>query len=99
MHENCPTFKTRLKLFDNVFLAKLNKLMYTFNMIKFQERLKELREEKGLTRAQLAKILNVTPRMVAFWETNERMCSVETLILLSRALNASTDYLLGLTDF
>ena len=73
--------------------------MYTFNMIKFPERLKELREEKGLTRAQLAKILDVTPRMVAFWETGERMCSVETLILLSRALNASTDYLLGLTDF
>ena len=68
-------------------------------MIKFAERLKELREEKGLTRAQVAKNLNVTPRMVAFWETNERKCSVETLILLSRALNASTDFLLGLTDF
>ena len=49
-------------------------------MNKFSERLKDLRAENGLTRAQLAEKLNVSPRLVAYWENGQRECSFDMLI-------------------
>ena len=62
---------------------------------KFAERLKELRGENGLSRQQLAKMLNVSVRLLSYWENGERECNFDMLITLSKILNCSIDYLLG----
>ena len=67
-------------------------------MNKFSERLKELRQEIGLTRADLANKVNVSVRLVSYWENAQRECSFNTLIMLADVLNCSIDYLLGKTD-
>ena len=66
---------------------------------KFSERLKELRHETGFTRQQLANKLNVSVRLLSYWENGQRECTFDMLIALSNILNCSTDYLLGKTDF
>ena len=64
----------------------------------FAERLKELRLENDLTRQQLADNLNVSVRLLSYWENGERECNFDMLIALSKVLNCSIDYLLGNTE-
>ena len=68
-------------------------------MVKFAERLKELRLAKGLTRAELAKKLNINIRSISYWETGQRQCDFDTLIALARVLDTSVDYLIGMSDY
>ena len=68
-------------------------------MNKFSERLKDLRAENGLTRAQLAEKLNVSPRLVAYWENGQREFSFDMLIAIADLFASSADYLLGRTEF
>jgi len=60
----------------------------------FGERLKELREEKNLTRAALASELIVSYSTVSKYETNVRFPDKETLIKLADFFEVSVDYLL-----
>lgn len=68
-------------------------------MVKFAERLKELRLAKGLTRAELAKKLNINIRSISYWETGQRQCDFDTLIAIARILDTSVDYLIGMSDY
>ena len=61
----------------------------------FADRLKELRGEHGLSRQQLAEMINVSVRLLSYWENGERECNFDMLITLSKILNCSIDYLLG----
>lgn len=65
---------------------------------KFAERVRELRLEMGLTRQDLAKRLNISVRLLSYWENAQRECDFDTLIALSNILDCSIDYLLGKTD-
>lgn len=67
-------------------------------MIKFGEKLKELRLQSNLSRQELADMLQVNVRTISYWELGQRECNLEQLILLSKSLNVTTDYLLGLTE-
>lgn len=68
-------------------------------MIKFPERLKELRIEKNLSRNDLANILHVNTRTISYWELGQRECNLEQLANIANVFSVSTDYLLGLDDF
>lgn len=61
-------------------------------------RLRELRIEKGLLQADIAKIINKGERTVGFYETGERDMGTETLSILADFFNVSIDYLLGKSD-
>lgn len=61
-------------------------------------RLRELRKEKGLTQMELAKQLNVSDRSVGFYETGERDPDTDTLRKLSDFFDVSIDYLLCRSD-
>jgi transcriptional regulator with XRE-family HTH domain len=66
---------------------------------KFHERLRELRIEKNMSRAKLAQILNVSVRLISYWENGERECSFNTLINISNVFSVTVDYLLGKTEY
>lgn len=68
-------------------------------MNKFAERFKEIRLENGLTRAAVAEKLNVSARLIAYWESGQRECDFDMLIKIANFFSVSTDYLLGKTDF
>ncbi len=67
-------------------------------MEKFSQRLKELRKEKDLSQAELAKEIGVSQRSVSSWETGFRQPDFETLEILAKYFNVTTDYLLGISD-
>lgn len=68
-------------------------------MKKFAERLKEIRLEKNVTRKSLALNLEVSERLISYWENDERECSFEMLIKIAEFFDVSIDYLLGRTEY
>lgn len=68
-------------------------------MNKFGERLKDMRAEKAITRLQLAENLQVSVRLIAYWENGQRECSFDMLIKIANFFDTSTDFLLGKTDY
>lgn len=63
-------------------------------MKKFNERLRELREERGLTQSSLAKELLIDQRSLSFYEIGKYEPNLDTLKRMSYFFNVSTDYLL-----
>ena len=61
-------------------------------------RIKELRNEAGMTQKDVGKILNVSDRSVGFYETCGRDPDTETLNVLASFFDVSVDYLLKRTD-
>lgn len=62
-------------------------------------KLKDLRQEKGIEAQEMAKILNVAKSTYSGYENNKSLPSYDILKSISTYFNVSTDYLLGLTDF
>lgn len=61
-------------------------------------RIRELRKRQHWTQKELADHLGLTPKMISFYENNERTPPADILISLSQLFHASTDYLLGLQE-
>ncbi len=68
-------------------------------MNKFNERVKDLRTENGISRAELAEKLNVSVRLIAYWEGGQRECDFDTLLKIAETFSVSVDYILGRTDY
>ena len=68
-------------------------------MKAFGERLKELRQAKGLTQRQLADVLSVIGNAVHCWESDKQEPSMTTLVKLSEYFEVSLDYLFGKSDY
>lgn len=64
----------------------------------FAMRLKKLREETGYSQKDFAKKLGIPSTTYNNYETGFREPDFDVLKELSKALNVSTDYLLGATD-
>lgn len=65
----------------------------------FSNRLKELRQEKGLIQERFAQELNVSKGAVAMWETGKRIPDSEMLKTIAKFFSVSVDYLLGESKF
>ena len=66
---------------------------------KFAERLYELRAEKEISRSELALKLNVSTRLISYWENGERECDFNMLIKIAEFFAVSIDFLLGRVDY
>ena len=62
------------------------------------ERIRNLREDKGLNQTQMGKILNMSQTGYSQYETGTNDIPTKILIELAKIHNTSTDYLLGLTN-
>lgn len=60
-------------------------------------RIRDMREDRDLTQAQIASILKTTQQQYSKIETGRADISGEKLVLLAQFYNVSADYLLGLT--
>ena len=61
----------------------------------FNEQLIALRMENGFSRTQLAERLNVSARLISYWENGQRECDFDMLIKIADLFSVSVDYLLG----
>lgn len=62
------------------------------------QRIRHLREDRDLTQARVAKMLDMSQTGYSKYETGENDIPTAVLIRLSEFYHVSTDYLLGLTD-
>ena len=63
--------------------------------MEFENKIKELRIESGMTQKQLAERLGVAKSVVSYYEHGERFPSYDVLIKLSQIFHVTTDYLLN----
>lgn len=67
-------------------------------MATFAERLKQLREERGLSQEKVGKQIDVSRYAVYTYEKEKAFPTVEGLMILADFFEVSTDYLLGRSD-
>ena len=64
-------------------------------MEQFSKRLRELREDKGLTRGELAKATGFTQMSIGRWEKGEVTPDLQTLKIFVDFFGCTAGYLLG----
>ena len=62
--------------------------------MKFNERLRTLREVRELSQTEVAKVINVSQRVYSNYECGQVEPSIQSLIALADFFNVSLDYLL-----
>ena len=67
-------------------------------MIKFAERLRELRVERHLTQQEMAEFLGMNTRAYQYYEVDDRRHIFEKLVALAYLFQVSVDYLIGHSD-
>lgn len=67
-------------------------------MDKFAERLKELRQEKGLSIQALAKEVKIGSSSLCRWENKQADVKGTQLVILAKYFNVTIDYLMGLEN-
>jgi len=67
-------------------------------MVKFAERLKQLREERGLSQEKVGKEIGVSRYAVYSYEKEKAFPTAEGLIALADYFDITVDYLLGHSD-
>lgn len=61
-------------------------------------RLKDMREDRDLKQADIAKILNTTQEQISKWERGVQLMGIDKYMILAEYYNVSIDYLCGLID-
>ena len=64
----------------------------------FSERLKELRQEKGLSIQALAKETKISSSSICRWENGQADIRGAQLVILAKYFDVTIDYLMGLED-
>lgn len=64
-------------------------------MKEFAEKLKELRNEKGLTQMQVAQATGLSHTAIVNWENALRVPNANAVVILAKFYGVTTDYLLG----
>ena len=62
------------------------------------DRIKELREQLGITQSELARRVGLTRSSINGWEMGLAVPSTATIVELAKTFSVTTDYLLGMTE-
>jgi transcriptional regulator with XRE-family HTH domain len=62
----------------------------------FKDRLKELRQEMGLTQLQIAEVLKIPATTYANWEQGRREPGIDGIIMLCHFFKVTADCLIGI---
>lgn len=66
--------------------------------IALGRRIRMARQRRGLTQEELGELLKVAPATVGTYERGDRQIDIETLMLVSKALQRPLSYFLGLPE-
>lgn len=58
-------------------------------------RIRNLREDNDLTQKDLSVMIGLTPKMISFYENNQRTPPIDVLVKLAKIFNVTVDYLIG----
>lgn len=66
--------------------------------MKYNERIREIREDRSLTLQNVADLLNVGQRTYADYESGKTRIPVDSLMILAKYYNVSMDYISGASN-
>lgn len=66
--------------------------------MEYAQKIRNLREDKDLTQAQIAQLLGTTKNQIGKYERGEQELPIRHLIKLASFYNVSTDYILGMPE-
>lgn len=66
--------------------------------MNYADRIKELRQEKGLSQMQLSKATGLSQSAIAKWELAQSEPTASAIIALAKFFGETTDYILGVED-
>ena len=66
--------------------------------MKYNERIREIREDNHLTQQKIADLLHIGQRTYADYESGKTRIPVDSLILLAKHYNVSMDYITGASN-
>ena len=72
--------------------------MKQFDKYKFAERLKLLRQDKGIGQNLLAERLELSNASISYWENARQEPSASAIVKLAQFFDVTADYLLGIID-
>lgn len=64
----------------------------------FNDRIRELRNKKGLSQRELAKMLKISPSTIAMYELGKREPDIAMFQRLADFFNVPTEYVMGVSD-
>jgi transcriptional regulator with XRE-family HTH domain len=67
-------------------------------LIFLPERLKKIRENRGLNKAEAARLLGLSKMGYLRYESAARTPSYQTIVFMAQKLGTSSDYLTGISD-
>lgn len=67
-------------------------------MIKYNERIREIREENFLTQQKVANLLFIGQRTYSDYESGKTRIPIDNLLILAKFYNVSVDYISGASD-
>lgn len=67
-------------------------------MANYRERLRNIREDRDLTQAELGKLINKSQQGYNHIEAGRAELKIDDLVKICKFYNLSADYLIGLTD-
>mgnify|MGYP003303584413 CR=1 FL=1 len=66
--------------------------------MKYNERIRELREDHRFTQQNIATLLHIGQRTYADYESNKTRIPVDSLLILAKHYNVSVDYISGASN-
>lgn len=66
--------------------------------MKYNERIREIREDHSLTQQKIADLLNIGQRTYSDYESGKTRIPVDSLLILARFYNVSMDYITGASN-
>lgn len=66
--------------------------------MKYNERIREIREDNSLTQQKVADLLNIVQRTYADYESGKTRIPIDNLLILAKYYNVSMDYISGASN-
>ncbi|MBQ6888158.1 MAG: helix-turn-helix transcriptional regulator [Lachnospiraceae bacterium] len=66
--------------------------------MKYNERIREIREDNFLTQQKIADLLNIGQRTYADYESGKTRIPIDSILILARFYNVSVDYITGASN-
>ncbi len=66
--------------------------------MKYNERIREIREDNSLTQQKVADLLNIGQRTYADYESGKTRIPIDNLLILAKYYNDSMDYISGASN-
>lgn len=66
--------------------------------MKYNERIRELREDNFLTQQKVADLLHIGQRTYADYESGKTRIPIDNIMILARFYNVSMDYITGASN-